>query len=148
MIKNVEKCFDELKFNIAVSQLMIYINECYKSTKLYKEHLKNFLILLSCFCPHLAEELNADLDNNSGSIFLKNWPTYDENKTLNSSINLPIQINGKLKTTVIVEKDSEEAICVEIAKKDSKIMEALKNLEVTKIIYVKNRILNFICKTI
>jgi leucyl-tRNA synthetase len=146
MIKNIEKSFDELKFNIAVSQLMIYINECYKSTKLYKKHLQGFLVLLSCFCPHLAEELNSTLKVINSSIYNESWPVFDESKTVNSSINLPVQINGKLKTTILINKDSEEQECINIAKNNQKISESLNGLTIVKTVYVKNRILNFICK--
>ncbi|MDR2568124.1 MAG: leucine--tRNA ligase, partial [Mycoplasmataceae bacterium] len=97
--KNVTKNMDELKQNLAVSDMMIYINECYnETTKTYsKNHLNKFLVVLSCFAPHLAEELNEISLHNSNSIVGQSWPTYDENKIYKNIVNLPVQENGKLR---------------------------------------------------
>ncbi|MDR3249811.1 MAG: leucine--tRNA ligase [Mycoplasmataceae bacterium] len=141
--KNITNNMEGLKQNLAISDMMIYINECYENKILYKQHLQSFLVCLSCFAPFVAEELNATILKSKISITKYKWPKYDKKLTLKSTINLPIQINGKLRHTIEIKKDIDEKKIIEIALKEEQLEKYIKQ-GYKKIIYVKNKILNFI----
>lgn len=143
-IKTITKDINEYNFNVAISQMMIYINACYDNKTLYQQHLEKFLIVLSCFTPHLAEELWHEQLKNKDSIFNQSWPTYDENKTIDQTISLPVQENGKLRAVITINRDAEQSEVEKIVMKDSKVINFLNDRKPRKIIYVKNKILNII----
>ncbi len=144
-IKEVTLAIGNYQFNIAISKMMVYINECNKNTILCKEHLDNFLIVLSCFAPFIAEELYQYLNpKNNESIGLKKWPLFDEKYLVFSTINLPIQINGKLKDVITAKVDATQEEVEEAIKDNDKIQPLIKRQKIRKVIYVKNKILNII----
>ena len=111
-----------MKFNTCVSTFMIMVNEFYKIGKLNKCDFKAFLTLLNPFAPHITEELNK-IAGFKDDISTYSWPTYDESKTIDDEITLPIQFNGKLKATISINKDEEESSVKEKVHKaiDSKL---------------------------
>ena len=142
-IKNVSHNIESFSFNVAISDMMVFINACYNAHKWSKEQMVNFLVVLSCFAPHLAEELYF-LCGGTKSITTLKWPVYDESALIKATFNLPVMVNGKLRDVVVVKTDCEEDEALNIAKNSSKIKSFIENKEIKKVIYVKNKILNII----
>ena len=142
-IKKVSSDIEEMKFNTAVSTFMTMVNEFYKLKRINKAEYMTFLQLLNPFAPHMTEELYQKLGNIK-TIAETPWPTYDEAKTIDDEIEIPIQINGKVKVTISINLDEEESSVKE------KVHEAVKSyLEgktIVKEIYVKNKIYNIVVK--
>lgn len=142
-IKEVTKCIEELKFNIAISKMMIYINHLYKVNKISDvKYLKDFLILLSPFAPHIAEELNEMLgfDDMSKQI----WPKWDETKIIISSIVVSIQVNGKLRATIEIKHEWDENKIKEKALLEPNVKKFIGDNQIKKVIYIKNKNINFV----
>ena len=142
-IKKVSNDIEEMKFNTSVATFMTMVNEFYKIKKINKKEFVTFLTLLNPFVPHITEELN-ELAGFNKPISSYEWPKYDEEKTKDDEITLPIQFNGKLKATVQIEVDEDEANVKE--KVHEAIKEKLDGKTVVKEIYVKNRIYNIVVK--
>ena len=142
-VKKVTSDFEKLSFNTAISQLMIFVNAAYKEAFIPREYAEGVVKLFNPIAPHVTEELWSILGHDK-SIATEPWPTYDEAKTVDNTINLPIQINGKLKGTIEVELDlPEEAIK---AKAHEKVANFLDGKNIVKEIYVKNKIYNIVVK--
>ena len=144
-IKKVSEDYENLKFNTAIAQLMTLLNEFNNLDKISKEQYKIFLILLNPVCPHITEEIWQRMGY-EGYVHEASWPEYDESKTILDVIELPIQVNGKLRTTVEIGRDASEDEVFEKAIKDDVIAKYLENKNVIKKIYVKGRIFNIIVK--
>ena len=115
----------------------------------YAKIMKYLLLLLSPFAPHIVEELweNLGFASLTGKMACQNdWPVYDESKTVTSSVEMAVQINGKLKGTVILPMDSDEDTVREAALGQEKVSKAVEGMEVVKTIYIKNRLVNMIVK--
>ncbi|MGR7840438.1 leucine--tRNA ligase [Finegoldia sp. P3-F-LR] len=144
-IKKVSEDYENLKFNTAIAQLMTFLNEFNNLDKISKEQYKIFLILLNPVCPHITEEIWQRMGY-EGYVHEASWPEYDESKTILDVIELPIQVNGKLRTTVEIGRDASEDEVFEKAIKDDVVAKYLENKNVIKKIYVKGRIFNIIVK--
>ena len=144
-IKKISEDIEEMKFNTAVSTFMTMVNEFYKAKKINKAEFKTFLQLLNPFAPHITEELFEILGETS-TIAQTNWPTYEEAKTIDNEIAIPVQLNGKVKVTITIPLDAEEAIVKEIIHKQDTICGLLEGKTVIKEIYVKNKIYNIVAK--
>ncbi len=149
-IKKVTDDIESFKFNTAISSLMILINEIVKEQKnIPSSQLKilnsKFLILLSPFAPHLAEELWKKLGNKI-SIHLEKWPNYDKNLILEKKINIIVQVNGRFRGAIEIDKNLPENKIKEIALKNEKIKIWTANCYIVKTIFVPNKIINFIVK--
>ena len=142
-IKKVTGDIEEMKFNTCISTFMTMVNEFYKLKKINKAEFKTFLTLLNPFAPHLTEELNK-IAGFKEDISSYEWPSFDEAKTIDDMVTIAIQFNGKLKGTVYVSKDSEEADVK--SKVHSSIDDKLEGKEIVKEIYVKNKIYNIVVK--
>ena len=142
-IKKVSKDIEEMKFNTCVSTFMTMLNEFAKLKRINRAEYKTFLTLLNPFAPHMTEELNQ-LVGFEGEIATYEWPTYDEAKTIDDEIEIPIQVNGKLKATVMIALDEEEASVKE--KVHEAISDKLDGKSIVKEIYVKNKIYNVVVK--
>ena len=142
-VKKVTNDYESMNFNTAISQMMIFINTVYKEDNLPKEYAEGFVKLLNPIAPHITEELWEFLGH-SNTISYEEWPKYDEAKTINDEINLPIQINGKLKATIKISIDEDENIVKEKAL--SAINGKLDGKTIIKEIYVKNKIYNVVVK--
>ena len=142
-VKKVTNDYENMNFNTAISQMMIFINNAYKEDVLPLEYAEGFLKLLNPVAPHITEEL-WNIIGHDGSIAYEKWPTYDESKTINNEITLPIQFNGKLKGTIQISLDEDESSVKEKVHKaiDSK----LDGKTIVKEIYVKNKIYNIVIK--
>ena len=142
-IKKVSNDIEEMKFNTSVATFMTMVNEFYKIKKINKKEFVTFLTLLNPFVPHITEELN-ELAGFNKPISSYEWPEFDEEKTKDDEITLPIQFNGKLKATVQIEVDEDESNVKE--KVHEAIKDKLDGKTVVKEIYVKNRIYNIVVK--
>ena len=142
-IKKVTNDINEIKFNTAVSSLMTLCNDIYKNKAINTAEFKTLLILLNPFAPHITEEL---WEKNNFTPMFKDvaWPSYDEKALIKQVINLPVQINGKMRGTVIVSPTDDQNQIIEIIKNDSNISKYLTG-SIKKCILVPNRIINIIC---
>lgn len=144
-IKKVTSDIEEMKFNTSVATFMTMINEFYKDKKINKAEYKTFLQLLNPYAPHITEELFEILGEKK-MISEMLWPKYDETKTIDDEIEIPVQVNGKLKTTIIVNKDSAEKNVKEIVHLNEEIRNILEGKTIVKEIYVKGKIYNIVVK--
>ena len=142
-VKKVTNDYETMNFNTAISQMMIFINSVNKEDILPKEYAEGFLKLLNPVAPHITEELWSVLGHNN-TISYEKWPEYDEAKTINDEIDLPIQINGKLKANISIALDEDESLIKE--KVHEAIESKLEGKTIIKEIYVKNRIYNIVVK--
>ena len=113
-VKKVTNDFETLNFNTAISQMMIFINECYKTESVYKEYAENFVKMLSCIAPHVCEEM-WQLMGHDQTLAYEPWPTYDEEKTVNNVVEMGVQVNGKLRAKISVDKNESKEKIQEIA---------------------------------
>ena len=142
-IKKVSSDIEEMKFNTSVSTFMTMVNEFYKLKRVNKAEFKTFLTLLNPFAPHITEELNKLLGFEQDVSSYK-WPEYDEAKTIDDEIEIPVQVNGKLKATIKIALDEEETSVKE--KVHTAISELVEGKTIVKEIYVKNKIYNIVLK--
>ena len=142
-VKKVTRDIETLNFNTAVSQMMIFINDCFKAESIYLEYAKGFVKLFSAFAPHLGEELWAYLGADH-TIAYEPWPTYDEAMLVEDEIEVVIQVNGKLRAKIVVAIGTDEK---ELEAK-ALVLEALKpyieNKPIRKIIVVKDKLVNIV----
>lgn len=139
-VKKVTEDFESLNFNTAIAQMMIFINAVSKAEYLPREYAEGFVKLLNPICPHITEELWQELGYKD-TISYESWPTYDENKLEVNTIEIPIQVNGKLRGKIVVEKSASEDRIKE------KALEAVKGFVANgykKIVYIPNRIFNIV----
>ena len=142
-IKKVSQDIEEMKFNTCISTFMTMVNEFYKLKKINKSEFKTYLTLLNPFAPHITEELNKIAGFNE-DVSSYAWPEYDEEKTIDDEITLPIQFNGKLKATITISVDEDENSVKE--KVHNVIDSKLDGKTIIKEIYVKNKIYNIVVK--
>ena len=142
-IKKVSNDIEEMKFNTCISTFMTMVNEFYKLKRINKAEFKVFLTLLNPFAPHISEELNK-LIGFEADVASYSWPEFDEAKTIDDEITLPVQINGKLKANITILLDENEASVKE--KVHNAIESKLDGKNIVKEIYVKNKIYNVVVK--
>ena len=145
LIKKVENDIDNMRFNTAIAAMMGAINVIYDNGSLTKDELLTFAKLLSPFAPHVAEEINERLGEKS-LISLAKWPEYDEKKTIDATVEIPVQINGKVRGTVSVPKDADKDAILAIVKNDEKIAAAIEGKTIVKEIVVPGKITNIVVK--
>jgi len=142
-IKKVGEDIEEMKFNTAVSQLMICVNELMKIDSIKKSDFEKFLILLAPFAPHIASEI-WKLTPNKGSIFKEGWPSYDESLIIEEEVKVVVQINGKVRATIIVSVGTEQEKIKKLALQDKNIQKYISEGQIKKVIYVPDRLINFV----
>lgn len=142
-VKKVTADYEKLSFNTAISQIMIFVNVSYKEKFVSKEYAEGIIKLFNPLAPHVTEELWSILGH-TNTISYEPWPTFDENKTIDNTINLPIQINGKLKGTIEIELNTDETVIKE--KAHQKVASSLVGKTIIKEICVKNKIYNIVVK--
>ena len=145
-VKKVTNDYETMNFNTAISQLMIFINSAYKADVLPKKYAEGFVKLLNPVAPHITEELWTTVLGHDGSITYEKWPEYDESKTIDDEIEIPVQFNGKLKATVIVPLNSDEETVKNIVHSNENVISNLDGKTIVKEIYVKNKIYNIVVK--
>ena len=142
-VKKVTNDFENLQFNTAISQMMIFVNELYKADELYIEYLKGFIKMFDCICPFVGEEIWSILGNKD-LITYEKWPTYDESKLVLNKVKIAVQVNGKLRDTIEIEKDLDDEKVKEIAFSSTNVKRFTDGKNIKKVIVVKNRIVNIV----
>ena len=147
-IKKVGEDIEQLKMNTAIAAMMTLVNDFY-AKGLSKGDLKALLLLLSPFVPHIVEEMWEKLGfaGETGMMAMQNpWPSYDGSTLIDSEKEIAVQVNGKLRSTIVIPLDSEDSFVVSKALEDEKVQRAVAGMEIVKKIVVKNRIVNLIVK--
>ena len=148
-IKKVTDDIDTLKMNTAIAALMAMVNEFY-SNGVSRGDFEALLLMLSPFAPHMVEELweqKGFVAKYEGKMAMQcAWPEYDESKTVASSVEMAVQVGGKLKGTITVPVDSDQESVVEAAKANEKVAKAIAGMQIVKVIHVKNKLVNLIVK--
>lgn len=143
-VKKVTNDIDTLNFNTAISQMMIFINECYKTKTIYRPYAIGFLKMFACFAPHLGEELWATTFDQKDSITYKPWPTYDEAMLVDKTVTIVVQVNGKVRGKFEAAADAEEAKILEQALQLENVQHQLEGKTVRKVIVVKGKVVNIV----
>ncbi len=143
-VKKVTSDIETLNFNTAISQMMIFVNEVYKNGKLNRTMAENFVKMLSCFAPHLGEELYSDLTGKEGSIAYEPWPTYDESKLVMQKAVIVVQINGKVRAKFETAQDAPKEELISQAEKLPDVQKYLEGKTIRKVIAIPNKIVNIV----
>lgn len=143
-VKKVTNDIDTLNFNTAISQMMIFINECYKTKTIYRPYAIGFLKMFACFAPHLGEELWATIFDQKDSITYEPWPTYDEAMLVDKTVTIVVQVNGKVRGKFEAAADAEEAKIQEQALQLENVQHQLEGKTVRKVIVVKGKVVNIV----
>ncbi|MCR1928432.1 leucine--tRNA ligase [Enterococcus gallinarum] len=142
-VKKVTEDFEQLHFNTAISQLMVFVNEAYKSDALPYEYVAGFVQLLAPIAPHIGEELWAILGNKEGISYVP-WPTYDESALVEDEIEVVFQVNGKVRAKAKVPADADKATLEQLAQSNELVKEQLNGKAIRKIIVVPNKLVNIV----
>lgn len=142
-VKKVTEDYQALHFNTAISQLMIFVNDCYKADSLPLEYVEGFVKLIAPIVPHIAEELWTKLGH-VGSIAYAKWPTYDESKLVENVVEIVVQVNGKVRQHLQVAKDASREELQTLALNDDKIKQELAGKEVKKVIAVPGKLVSIV----
>ena len=142
-VKKVTSDYEHLAFNTAISQIMIFVNAAYKEKNIPKEYAEGIIKLFNPIAPHITEELWS-MYGHTDTITYEPWPTFDEAKTIDEEIELPIQINGKVKGTIVISLDADEQTVKDSAHKE--LTNLLEGKNIIKEIYVKNKIYNIVIR--
>ncbi|MFC7686758.1 leucine--tRNA ligase [Ureibacillus sp. GCM10028918] len=144
-VKKVTDDYEHLRFNTAISQMMVFINDCYKADTFPTQFAEGFVKLLAPIAPHVAEELWAILGH-TGTLTYEEWPTFDESKLVDDEVDVVVQVNGKLRAKVKVAKDVTREQLEEIAKADEKVLEFTEGKQIVKVIAVPGKLVNIVVK--
>ena len=144
-IKKVSEDIEKLRFNTAISQMMIFQNHLSDLNEVPEEVLQDYLKLLSPFAPHFSEEINQ-LWGNQDTMAYREWLLYDEKLASEEEVEIAVQVNGKLRGSIIMAKDSKEQIVSEESRKIKKVNQHIENHTIIKTIYIKNRLINFVIR--
>ena len=146
VVKTVTEHLEAMRFNTAISQLMIFVNAANKEEQLFLDYAKGFIQLLAPFAPHLAEELWQVLTQSGESLSYVTWPSYDESKLVEDEIEIVLQIKGKVRAKVVVPKDSSREDLEKIALANDKIQAEIAGKDIVKVIAVPNKLVNIVVK--
>ncbi len=144
-IKKVSEDIETLKFNTAIATMMALLNDITATKSINRAELRTFLILLNPFAPHITEEL-YQIANFDGVLDQQEWVKYDEALCVDQTIEVVVQVNGKLKTKLSVPVGEDKDTILDMAKKDSKVATAIEGKNIVKQIYVPNKLVNFVAK--
>jgi leucyl-tRNA synthetase len=144
-IKKVTEDLESMSFNTAISAMMILVNDLYKANIRPKEVLRTLSQLLMPFAPHFAEEIWHKLGG-SGLVSLATWPTFDPALTVDDKVEMGVQVNGKMRGSILVTQQTTEEEALQLAKSINSVANAIGNMALAKVIYKPGRILNIIVK--
>ncbi|MBK6772764.1 MAG: class I tRNA ligase family protein [Ignavibacteria bacterium] len=135
----------DMKFNTAISYLMVMVNEMYKMEKICRSTIENFIILLSPFSPHICEELWEKLGN-TNSIQFASWPGYETQYVIEDSVTVVFQVNGKIRAKMEVDYDTPEDVLEDHALYNENVMKQILGKQIIKVITIKNKMVNIVVK--
>ncbi|MBR6073278.1 MAG: leucine--tRNA ligase [Bacilli bacterium] len=145
MVKKVTNDFEALGFNTAISEMMVFINAVYKEDVLPREYAEGFVKLLNPICPHITEEMWEQLGHDK-TIAFEPWPTYDESKTIDDTISIGVQVNGKLRGSIEITQDEDEESVKAKALAHENVIKFTEGKEIVKVIVIKGKIVNIVIK--
>ena len=143
MVKKVSEDIESLNLNTAISQMMIFINDCYKEEKLYKEYAVNFTQILSCFAPFIGNEMYEILTGKNDLAY-RPWPEYDESKLVLDTIEIVVQINGKVRAKFMDRPGLSNEEILEKALAQENIKKFTDDKEIKKYFVIKGKIINIV----
>ena len=145
-VKKVSEDIEQMKYNTAIAALMTLLNKIYENGKINRAELKTLIILVNPFAPHVTEEMWANCGY--GEMLAKDakWPSFDEAKCVDSTVEIVVQINGKIRARLSVPTDIESDKAIALAKKDEGIAAALEGKNIIKEIYLKGKLVNIVAK--
>lgn len=144
-VKKVTNDIENMQFNTAISQLMIFVNDCNKAEYIPKKYALGFIKLLAPFAPHISEEM-WQIYGHDKTLSYEPWPTYDENKLINDTVEIVVQILGKVKEKMVLKKDLSKEELEEKVLSSEKVKKLINNKKIVKIIVVPNRLVNLVIK--
>ena len=144
-IKKVSSDIEGLKFNTAIAAMMTLLNEIYAAGSITRDELRTFLLLLNPFAPHVTEEVNELLSLGS-MLAVSEWPSFDESKCADDTVEIAVQVNGKLRGRISVPADISEEDAISLAKKEEKVAAEIEGRNIIKELYVKGRLVNIVAK--
>lgn len=142
-VKKVTDDYENMRFNTAISQMMVFVNEAYKADKLPAVYMEGLVKMLAPIIPHVAEELWSLLGH-EGGISYAEWPTYDESKLVEATVQVILQVNGKVRSKITVDKDIAKEELEKLALADAKIQQWTADKTVRKVIVIPNKIVNIV----
>ena len=144
-VKKVSEDFDSLNFNTAISQLMVFINDCYKADTLYRSYIEGFVTMLAPIAPHISEEL-WNILGHEGTITYQPWPTYDETLLVDNEVEIVVQVNGKVRAKLNIAKDTSKEDMEAIALDNDSIKSEIEGKDIKKVIAVPQKLVNIVAK--
>ena len=144
-VKKVTGDFESLSFNTSISQMMIFVNEAYKAKTVYKPYAEGIIKMLSCIAPHIGEEMWNKLGHAS-TLAYEPWPVYDESKLVVDEVEMAVQVNGKLRGKITVNKDEDQETVKVAALALDNVKIHTEGKDIKKIIVVTNKIVNIVVK--
>jgi leucyl-tRNA synthetase len=144
-IKKITDDFEKLAFNTAISQMMIFVNAVYKEGKCPKEYADNFIKAFSCICPHMGEEIWQKLGHDT-TLAYEPWPKYDEAMCKDDTVEIGVQVNGKVRGTVEIAVDENKDSALTKAKEIDAVAKLMEGKQIVKEIYVPGKIINIVVK--
>ncbi|MGE6516415.1 leucine--tRNA ligase [Lysinibacillus sphaericus] len=144
-VKKVTEDYEGMRFNTAISQMMVYINDCYKADVVPMAYVEGFVKLLAPIVPHVAEEL-WQLLGHEGSISYEEWPAYDESKLVDDEVEVAVQVAGKVRAKIIVSKDASKEEIEKVALADDKVQEYMAGKNLVKVIVIPGKLVNIVVK--
>lgn len=145
-VKKVTEDYENLKFNTAISTLMIFMNAVSKEEVLPKEYAVGFIKLLYPICPFICEEMYSIIDGSEDTLTYASWPKYDEKKALLDEVTIAVSVNGKLRATFSANKDTSKDELLKLAKEQENVIKHIEGHEIVKEIVVPNKIVNIVIK--
>jgi leucyl-tRNA synthetase len=142
-IKKVTESVESLRFNTAISEMMVFVNEATQAEELARDWMKSFIKILFPFAPHITSEVWRRLGH-EGDLMHEDWPAYDEDKLAVETITLAVQIDGKLRATIEVPANVREEDALAAAKADEKVQRFLRDRTVRREVYVPDRLVNLV----
>ena len=145
-IKKVTEDIENIKFNTAIAALMALINVITNVGSITKKELAVFAILMNPFAPHVTEEVWEVCALGDGILAEAKWPEYDEAKCVDDTVEIVVQVNGRIKAKLMIPANAEQAEAIALAKEDEKVKEAISSMNIVKEIYVKGKLVNIVVK--
>lgn len=142
-VKKVTEDYENLHFNTAISQMMVFVNEAYKQEELPRVYMEGFVKLLNPICPHITEEL-WEMLGHEGTISYSEWPTYDESKLVDDEIEIVVQVNGKVRDRIVVPVDMDKEKLEKQALALEKVQAQIEGKEIRKVIVVPKKLVNIV----
>ena len=144
-VKKVTEDYEGIRFNTAISQMMVFINDCYKAEVIPTAYGEGFIKMLAPIAPHIAEEL-WQLLGHEGTLSYEQWPTYDETKLVDDEVEIAVQVAGKVRAKIVVAKDASKEDIEKVALADEKVQEYMAEKNLVKVIVIPGKLVNIVVK--